>query len=74
MNYFFMTECKYQENCEAYRFLVEHSIIPRCSDLLDICGLEAPSEISESCRLYNEFANPPEFTPLNKKPYLEKRL
>ncbi len=68
-----MTECKYQHQCEAYQFLEEHSNLPRCKSLLEICELENPSEINEACNIYDTFANPVAEKPLNKKSYLTKK-
>lgn len=68
-----MEECKYQHQCEAYGFLVEHNRNPRCRDILEICELENPSEIAEACQLYNEFVNPPESKPINRKLYITRK-
>jgi hypothetical protein len=67
-----MTECKYQHECGAYEFLVNHSTNPKCSKLLEICELENPNDIAEACNIYDTFANPPEFKAPNKKLYLRR--
>ena len=67
-----MGECKYQNKCDAYKYLVEHSKNPRLQEILEICELENPSDISEKCKIYDLFANPVEFKALNRKPYITR--
>lgn len=69
-----MEGCKYFEKCEVYNFLIEHFSYQKCRNLLEICELEIPGDIFESCEIYREFENPSKVDLLNKKEWLEERI
>lgn len=68
-----MVECKYQEHCEAYKFLIERAENPRCEEILKGCKLETQGDIAKACNIYYKFGNSPKPIFANKKPYITRQ-